>query len=375
MPSSISVLTSSQPSRDRLDLVYRLSQTFNSSLDLDEVLSEVIDEVIILLKAERGFVMLLDGSDNLKFRAARGIDQHTIEEPDFQISRSIVERVKNEGNPVLTVDAQKDDRFSQQLSIVTKGLRSILCVPLKSKEKLVGIIYVDNRLASGVFNTDDLDLLNAVSSSAAIAIENAGLFKDLQLSKNALEIAYDTTLEGWAKALELRDQVTEGHTRRVTNLTIRLAEAMGISGERLNQIRRGSLLHDIGKMGIPDQILLKPGPLTDSEYEIMKKHPVFAYEMLSKIEFLKPCLDIPYCHHERWDGTGYPRGLKALQIPQAARIFSVVDVWDALHSNRPYRQEWPVERITAYLAKQAGTQFDPAIVKTFVHMSLTETTI
>ncbi len=222
---------------------------------------------------------------------------------------------------------------------------------------------------------EDLDLLNAVSSSAAIAIENAGLFKDLQISKNALEIAYDTTLEGWAKALELRDQVTEGHTRRVTTLTVRLAEAMGITGERLDQIRRGSLLHDIGKMGIPDQILLKPGPLTASEYEIMKKHPIFAYEMLSKIEFLKPCLDIPYCHHERWDGTGYPRGLKALQIPQAARIFSVVDVWDALHSNRPYRQEWPVERITAYLAKQAGTQFDPAIVQTFVHMSLTEPTL
>jgi putative nucleotidyltransferase with HDIG domain len=374
MPSTISVLTSSQPSRDRLDLVYRLSQTFNSSLDLDQVLNQVIDEVIILLKAERGFVMLLDRNEHLKFWAARGIDQQTIEEPDFQISRSIVDRVKNEGSPVLTVDAQKDDRFSQQLSIVTKGLRSILCVPLKSKDKLIGIIYVDNRLASGVFKPDDLDLLNAVSSSAAIAIENAGLFKDLQISKNALEIAYDTTLEGWAKALELRDQVTEGHTRRVTNLTVRLAEVMGIKGERLNYIRRGSLLHDIGKMGIPDQILLKPGPLTASEYQIMKKHPVFAYEMLSKIEFLKPCLDIPYCHHERWDGTGYPRGLKALQIPQAARIFSVVDVWDALHSNRPYRQEWPVERITEYLAKQAGTQFDPAVVQAFVQMSLTEPT-
>jgi putative nucleotidyltransferase with HDIG domain len=373
MPSSLSVSTSAQPSRDRLDLVYRLTQTFNSSLDLDQVLNQVIDEVIILLKAERGFVMLLDGSENLKFRSARGIDQQTIEKPDFQISRSIVERVKNEGTPVLTVDAQKDDRFSQQLSIVTKGLRSILCVPLKSKEKLIGVIYVDNRLVSGVFKSDDLDLLNTLAASAAIAIENAGLFKDLQLSKNALEVAYDTTLEGWAKALELRDQVTEGHTRRVTNLTVRLAEIMGITGERLNYIRRGSLLHDIGKMGIPDQILLKPGPLTASEYEVMKKHPVFAYEMLSKIEFLRPCLDIPYCHHERWDGTGYPLGLKGLQIPLAARIFSVVDVWDALHSNRPYRQEWPVERITEYLAKQAGTQFDPAIVQTFATMILAET--
>jgi putative nucleotidyltransferase with HDIG domain len=375
MPSSASNLTSSQPSRDRLDLVYRLSQTFNSSLDLDQVLNTVIDEVIVLLNAERGFVMLLNGKGNLRFRVARGIDQQSIDEPDFQVSRSIVDRVRNEGLAVLTVDAQKDDRFAQQHSIVAKGLRSILCVPLKSREKLLGILYVDNRMVSGVFKSEDLDLLNAVASSAAIAIENAGLFKDLQLSRDALEIAYDTTLEGWAKALELRDQVTEGHTRRVTELTVRLAKAIGIRGEALNQIRRGSLLHDIGKMGIPDQILLKPGPLTASEYETMKKHPIFAHEMLSKIEFLKPCLDIPYCHHERWDGTGYPCGLKGDQIPLAARIFSVVDVWDALHSNRPYRQEWQVERIIEYLTRQAGTQFDPAIVQTFVHLILIDPTL
>jgi HD-GYP domain-containing protein (c-di-GMP phosphodiesterase class II) len=334
------------------------------------VLNTVIDEVIVLLNAERGFVMLMDGKEKLKFRVARGIDQQSIDEPDFQVSRSIVDRVKNEGLAVLTVDAQKDDRFAQQHSIVAKGLRSILCVPLKSREKLLGIIYVDNRMVSGVFKSEDLDLLNAVASSAAIAIENAGLFKDLQLSRDALEIAYDSTLEGWAKALELRDQVTEGHTRRVTELTVRLAKAFGIRGEALNQIRRGSLLHDIGKMGIPDQILLKPGPLTAVEYETMKKHPIFAHDMLSKIEFLKPCLDIPYCHHERWDGTGYPCGLKGEQIPLAARIFSVVDVWDALHSNRPYRQEWQVERIIEYLTRQAGTQFDPAIVQTFVHLIL-----
>jgi len=190
-----------------------------------------------------------------------------------------------------------------------------------------------------------------------------------------LEVAYDTTLEGWALALELRDQVTEGHTRRVTELTVRLAKAMGIQGEALNHIRRGSLLHDIGKMGIPDQILLKPGSLTTEEYETMKKHPIFANDMLSKIDFLKPCLDIPYCHHERWDGSGYPRGLKEVQIPLAARIFSVVDVWDALHSNRPYRQEWPVERITDYLARQAGTQFDSMVVQTFIRLISSESAL
>ena len=377
MPSSplSSTPNSSRPSRDRLDLVYRLSQTFNSSLDLDQVLNTVIDEVIVLFNAERGFVMLIDDYDRWVFRVARGIDQQTIDQPDFQISRSIVERVKTEGQAVLTIDAQKDDRFSMQHSIVALGLRSILCVPLKFKELMIGIIYVDNCLVSGMFTSDDLDLLTAIASSAAIAIENAGLYKDLRKSKIDLEVAYDTTLEGWALALELRDQVTEGHTRRVTELTVRLAKAMGIQGEALNHIRRGSLLHDIGKMGIPDQILLKPGSLTTEEYETMKRHPIFAYDMLSKINFLKPCLDIPYCHHERWDGSGYPRGLKEVQIPLAARIFSVVDVWDALHSNRPYRQEWPVERITDYLARQAGTQFDSMVVQTFIRLISSESAL
>jgi HD-GYP domain-containing protein (c-di-GMP phosphodiesterase class II) len=358
----------SRPSRERLDLVYRVSQTFNSSLDLDEVLNTVIDECIALLRAERGFVMLLNEHGKLVFRVARGIDQQTIEHPDFEISRSIVEKVKNDSTPILTVDAQKDDRFALQHSIVALGLRSILCVPLKSKEQKIGILYVDNRLVSGAFTAEDLDLMNAIASSAAIAIDNAGLFKDLQLSKDALVVAYDTTLEGWAKALELRDQVTEGHTRRVTELTIRLARSMGIQDDELIHIRRGSLLHDIGKMGIPDLILLKPGALTAEEFEIMKKHTIFAYELLSPIGFLQPSLVIPLCHHERWDGSGYPRGLKGVQIPLSARIFSVVDVWDALRSNRPYRQEWPTEKITDYLIKQSGSQFDPVVVQAFIRL-------
>jgi HD-GYP domain-containing protein (c-di-GMP phosphodiesterase class II) len=370
MPSSdhISPSENSRPSRDRLDLVYRLSQTFNSSLDLNQVLNRVIDEVISLLNAERGFVMLVNPHKGLDFRAARGLDQQTIEHPDFQISRSIVEKVRTEGIPILTVDAQKDDRFSRQQSIIALGLRSILCVPLISKKKTIGIIYVDHSLMSGLFTNDDLDLLTAIASSASIAIENAGLYEDLEQSKISLEVAYDSTLEGWAKALELRDQVTEGHTRRVTEMTVRLASFMGINGNELNHIRRGALLHDIGKMGIPDQILLKPGPLTIKEYATMKMHPIFAYEMLSQIAFLKPALDIPYCHHERWDGSGYPRGLKEEQIPLAARIFSVVDVWDALHSNRPYRKEWPVERIIQYLMKQSGSQFDPTVIRSFIRL-------
>jgi len=177
--------------------------------------------------------------------------------------------------------------------------------------------------------------------------------------------AYDATIEGWSMALELRDQETEGHTLRVAKMAVKLAESLGVGEEELVHIRRGALLHDIGKIGIPDDILLKPGELTEEEWEIMKQHPVFAYNMLSQIAYLKPALDIPYCHHERWDGTGYPRGLKGEQIPLAARIFAVIDVWDALLSDRPYRDAWPKDKVRDYIRAQSGTHFDPAVVEAF----------
>lgn len=177
--------------------------------------------------------------------------------------------------------------------------------------------------------------------------------------------AYDATIEGWSMALELRDQETEGHTLRVAKLAEKLAETLGVGEEELIHIRRGALLHDIGKIGIPDDILLKPGKLTAGEWEIMKQHPVFAYNMLAKIEYLQPALDIPYCHHERWDGTGYPRGLKGKQIPLAARIFAVIDVWDALLSDRPYRDAWHEDKVREYIRAHAGSHFDPAVVDAF----------
>lgn len=178
--------------------------------------------------------------------------------------------------------------------------------------------------------------------------------------------AYDETIAGWAKTLELRDLETKGHSERVVPLTLRVARAMGMSEEELIHVRRGALLHDIGKLSVPDHILLKQGPLTDEEWKIMRMHPVYAYELLSSIDFLRPALDIPYCHHERWDGSGYPRGLKGEEIPLAARIFAVVDVWDALHSDRPYRPAWPEQKIYEYIREQAGKQFDPAVVEVFL---------
>ncbi len=181
--------------------------------------------------------------------------------------------------------------------------------------------------------------------------------------------AYDATIEGWSRALDMRDKETEGHCRRVTDLTLSLARAMGLPPDTLLDVRRGALLHDIGKMGVPDRILLKPGPLSDEEWAIMHRHPAYAHEMLSPIGFLRPALDIPRFHHEKWDGTGYPHGMAREQIPLAARLFAVVDVWDALLSDRPYRQGWPPERVLAHIREGAGSHFDPQVVEAFLALA------
>lgn len=222
--------------------------------------------------------------------------------------------------------------------------------------------------------------VEAVSSVITYEGQPAGqvLIRDITERKRAEENiralntellhAYDETIEGWSRALDLRDHETEGHSRRVTEMTLRLAEAVGIPGEEIVHIRRGALLHDIGKMGVPDAILLKPGALNDAEWEVMRRHPALAKSMLDPAEFLRPALVIPFCHHEKWDGTGYPQGLRGDQIPLSARLFALVDVWDALSSDRPYRPAWPLERVKDHIFGLAGSHFDPAIVSVFLRL-------
>lgn len=188
----------------------------------------------------------------------------------------------------------------------------------------------------------------------------------LQLAHNQLREAYEKTIEGWVRALDLRDRETEGHTQRVTELTLRVASKLGFTNEELSHIKRGALLHDMGKMAIPDEILQKPGPLNEAEWEKMRQHPVYAYDMLSPISYLHPALEIPYYHHERWNGTGYPHGLKGEQIPLAARLFAIIDVWDALRSDRPYRKKLPRDQVIAYLQEKSGSLFDPKLVELFL---------
>lgn len=248
-----------------------------------------------------------------------------------------------------------------------EGFLSYAGAPLIAKGQVTGVLEVYHRSTHRP-EAEWLHLLETLAGQAAIAIENAQLFHGLQQSNIELALAYDATIAGWSRAMDLRDKDTDGHTQRVTELTLKLARMMGISDSELTHIRRGALLHDIGNMGISDNILLKPAPLTDEEWVVMRKHPEFAYEMLFSIRHLQPALDIPYCHHEKWDGTGYPRGLKGEAIPIAARIFAVVDVWDALISDRPYRQAWSKEKALAYIREGIGNHFDPGVVKFFLKM-------
>ncbi|MEK6622213.1 MAG: HD domain-containing phosphohydrolase, partial [Planctomycetota bacterium] len=253
---------------------------------------------------------------------------------------------------------------SKQLSR-DESFVSYYVAPIIAKGQVSGVLEVFHRAP---FDPDQewLGFMETLAGQAAIAIDNVRLFEDLQHANAELVQAYDATIEGWSHALDLRDKETEGHSQRVTDMTVQISIAMGINKEHLIHVRRGALLHDIGKMGVPDNILLKVEPLTDEEWVIMRKHPVHAYKLLSRIAYLSPALDIPYCHHEKWDGAGYPRELKGEEIPLAARIFSVVDVWDALRSDRPYRKGWPEEKVREHIKSLAGTHFDPQVTEAFL---------
>lgn len=304
----------------------------------------------------------------LEFSAKRGFRSETNRPVPMRLDESYAGRVILE-RQLVQIPNLKEIPDHSLLKAFLAG-QDFVCyygVPLIAKGRVKGVLEVFHRAALEP-DVEWFDFLNILAGQAAIVIENVTLFESLQRSNSELTQAYDATIEGWSRALDLRDKETEGHTRRVTEITVKLARAFGLSEAELVQVRWGALLHDIGKMGVPDEILNKPGPLTDKEWAVMKRHPIFAYEMVSPIRYLRQALDIPYCHHEKWDGTGYPHELKGAQIPLVARIFAVVDVWDALRSDRPYRAAWAEDKVLEYLQASSGTHFDPEVIDVFMRM-------
>ncbi len=243
-----------------------------------------------------------------------------------------------------------------------EGFRSYYGIPLIAKGKILGVLEVFHRKPLQV-DEEWFDFLRGLGTQTAIAMDNAALVENLRRTNLELDLAYNSTLEGWVRALDLRDKTTGDHTHRVVERTLMLAQAVGIPEGQLIHIRRGALLHDIGKLVISDSILNKTGPLNDEEWHLMRKHPQFAREILEPIEFLRPALPIPLGHHEKWDGSGYPNGISGLTIPIAARVFALIDVWDALSSPRPYRDAWPEKKIYKFILEQSGSHFDPQVVE------------
>ncbi|HBY94179.1 MAG TPA: hypothetical protein DEP84_09490 [Chloroflexi bacterium] len=354
----------------RLAALYSIDTAINASLDLRVTLGVLLDQIINHLKVDAADVLLFKSqTQSLEFAAGRGFHSRVFEQTRLRLGEGHAGRAGLERRIANVPDLCNDEGTRARAQWVAgESFVAFYGVPLVAKDQLVGVLEVFHR-APLTPDPEWLEFLEAFAGQAAIAIDNVTLFEELQRSNHELAMAYDATIEGWSRALDLRDKETEGHTRRVTELTLRLARSMGLGDKEFVHIRRGALLHDIGKMGVPDSILLKPGPLTDKEWLLMRKHPTYAYEMLAPIGYLRSALDIPYCHHEKWDGTGYPRGLQGEEIPLAARIFAVVDVWDALCSDRPYRPAWPKVKVHDYIRSLAGSHFDPEVVGVFLNES------
>jgi len=350
----------------RFQALRAIDLAISAGPDLQFTLGILLEQIMTQINVDAAAILLhRKGTPLLEYGASRGFRTEAPLHAKIYIGRGFAGIAALTHNtihiPDLSVNSGAGD---QVLPIEAEAFKAYYGIPLIAKGQVKGVLEVFLRTPRSI-DQDRLEFLEALAGQAAIALDNSSLFEQLQDSNSELSIAYDATLEGWAKALELRDRETVGHAHRVIEMTLQIASKIGIQGEILQHIRRGALLHDIGKMGIPDSILLKPGPLTPNEWEIMRQHPVHAYEMLKTIDYLSPALEIPYCHHEKWDGNGYPQGLKGKNIPISARIFAVVDVWDALTSDRPYRPAWSENQVLEYIQRESGRHFDPQVVNAF----------
>jgi putative nucleotidyltransferase with HDIG domain len=351
---------------ERVQALHNIDMAISSSLDLRVTFRVILDEITRLLNVDAAAILRLDSHAGiLKYEAWRGFRITSPAKLSLRIGEGLAGQAAMERKSIKVANLREIEADPVQGPLMEReNAHSYYAVPLINKGRVEGVLEAFHR---ELLDADEewLEFLETLAGQTTIAINNADLVQHMVNTNFKLIQAYDNTIKGWARAMDLRDKNTEDHSQRVTEMTLIIARKTGMSDEDLAHVRRGALLHDIGKIGVPDAILLKPSKLTDEEWAIMYKHPLHAFELLSPIEYLKTSLDIPYCHHEKWDGTGYPRGLKKDQIPLSARIFAVVDVYDALTSDRPYRKAWSREAALEYIRKESGRHFDPQIVDIF----------
>jgi HD-GYP domain-containing protein (c-di-GMP phosphodiesterase class II) len=354
-----------------------------------EAISEILEEINSEIESTTCYYILLDhiatqldvNAVSLNIRGEK--DQlENIARLGFRTSESI-RGISTNSNGLArkVVETGKPIRYNQSSTNTAseifrgfmndEGFYDYLGIPLEEKRRIIGALELFSYTPFNI-TADWQQHMHFIRSLATNTIRRKQLINQRSVSQTELEVAYSETLQAWVRALEIRDRYTAGHTQRVLEITLRLATKLGIPDELLVHLTRGVLLHDIGKLAVSDNILRKTGPLDNKEWQAMREHPQFAYNLLKPIQYLRPALDIPYCHHEKWDGSGYPRGLKADEIPYQARIFSVVDVWDALTTDRPYRKAWPKHDALNYIRSKAGTEFDPRVVDAFVEMINTD---
>lgn len=353
----------------QLSALHSIDAALTASFDLEVSLSVILREILGQLHVDAADILLFNPHFHvLEFAAGQGFRNPSFRPPSVRIGRGIAGTAAWERRAVSASDLDDQDLgMTPSVDLAQEGFVGYHAVPLLAKGQIKGVMEVYHR--QPLKPTEDwLEFLDTLANRAALAIDSSQLFQDLQKTGTELGLAHDLSIEGWLRALEVSGRESAEHVRRMTNMVVEIAQRLGMNDAVLAHLRRGAALHDIGMLGVPEAILFKPGQLSEEEQAIVREHPALAAQILQPLPYLIPALDIPRGHHERWDGSGYPAGLQGEQIPLAARIFAVVDVFDALTDSRPYRPAWTREEALDYVRQHSGRLFDPAVVSVFLKM-------
>ncbi len=345
--------------QQNLAVLFEISNLLNAERDRSALMEQIADRIASVFSAESIYLMEIEGRGGERGPVTRTVRISGQRTSTGKLSRSIIQQVTEQGQSVLVHDASTDHRFKMSESVVLNRLRSVMCVPIRSRDAVLGLIYVSNDAEAGVFTKYDLQLLTAIGIEAGIALENRLLYEDL-------ENLFLATIEALAATIDAKDGYTAGHSRRVADNAVTVAKELELSEELLKDIFVGGILHDIGKIGIPDSVLKLPGEFGEEQRLHMQQHPVVGADILAPIPRMKRVAEMVRHHHERYDGTGYPDGLAGDEIPLEARIIAVCDAFDAITSTRIYRASRPQSVAVEILKANSGSQLDPDVVQAFL---------